>query len=397
MSLITLNLVTSGSTFPIQVYVSDVYGNNSVLIDTITSGPIPPEVYITSVPEIFNNEPQVMVTLVDSNDCSIFHIVDCQVSPTPTPTNTATPTATIGVTSTPQPSVTPTPTSEPYYVYIFPEPQDTSSLNSLGSYMISEGAEYFFGFGNSGVPNETKYSEDLEIYAKYSGFTLAGGSKFKVPVSGITSTINNSSLSIIDEYGCIQEPYTFGTVKITNNEVDLNNQYFYSIWVPVNSIPIDWENMAINIGIGIQCSENLTSGGIPSSTLASKIVTVGNDSSIPSGDYRVLWMPFAGLLPPSLYQTDSIYFKGDAIFASLPTPTPSNSSGLVTPTPSVTNTPSSTPTLYYAYVVPEPQDISSLNSLGSYMSNQGAQYFYGYGNSGIPNINNYSNDLDIYI
>jgi hypothetical protein len=68
----------SGGTYPIIVYISDVYGNNQTLLGTISSGPVPPTVqYNTTIPSIFNTAPQILLTLVDANNCSIFKLLDC--------------------------------------------------------------------------------------------------------------------------------------------------------------------------------------------------------------------------------------------------------------------------------------------------------------------------------
>jgi hypothetical protein len=68
----------SGGTYPISVFISDVYGNNSNLLGTISSGPVPPVIkYNSVIPSIFQNAPQIMLTLTDSNDCQIFKILDC--------------------------------------------------------------------------------------------------------------------------------------------------------------------------------------------------------------------------------------------------------------------------------------------------------------------------------
>jgi hypothetical protein len=68
----------SGGTYPIQVYIADIYGNNSTLIGTISTGDVPPTVkYNTVIPSIFQNAPQIMLTLVDSNNCVVFKILDC--------------------------------------------------------------------------------------------------------------------------------------------------------------------------------------------------------------------------------------------------------------------------------------------------------------------------------
>jgi hypothetical protein len=68
----------SGGTYPISVYIADVYGNNSTLLGTIDTGPVPPTVnYNTVIPSIFQNAPQIMLTLIDSNNCQVFKILDC--------------------------------------------------------------------------------------------------------------------------------------------------------------------------------------------------------------------------------------------------------------------------------------------------------------------------------
>jgi hypothetical protein len=68
----------SGGTFPISVFISDVYGNNQALLGTISSGPVPPTVeYNTVIPPIFATAPEIMLKLVDSNNCEIFKILQC--------------------------------------------------------------------------------------------------------------------------------------------------------------------------------------------------------------------------------------------------------------------------------------------------------------------------------
>ena len=67
----------SGASFPVQVYISDVYGNNQALIGTITSS-VPPEVdFNSTIPPIFNTAPAVMIRIVDANGCEIFKILEC--------------------------------------------------------------------------------------------------------------------------------------------------------------------------------------------------------------------------------------------------------------------------------------------------------------------------------
>ena len=69
----------SGGTYPISVYISDVYGNNQSLLGTISDDPgFPPNVeYNTVIPVIFATAPEIMLRLVDSNDCEIFKILQC--------------------------------------------------------------------------------------------------------------------------------------------------------------------------------------------------------------------------------------------------------------------------------------------------------------------------------
>jgi hypothetical protein len=68
----------SGATYPINVYISDVYGNNQSLIAVINSGPVPPIISYTSViPTAFNTAPQVVLTMTDSDECEIFKTLQC--------------------------------------------------------------------------------------------------------------------------------------------------------------------------------------------------------------------------------------------------------------------------------------------------------------------------------
>jgi hypothetical protein len=68
----------SGGTYPIDVYISDVYGNYQTLLGTINTGPVPPTVeYNNTIPSIFNTAPEIMLTLTDNNGCSIFKLIQC--------------------------------------------------------------------------------------------------------------------------------------------------------------------------------------------------------------------------------------------------------------------------------------------------------------------------------
>lgn len=68
----------SGASYPVSVYIADVYGNNKSLLGTIATGPVPPEVnYNSVIPPIFQSAPQIMLILEDSAGCSVFKILDC--------------------------------------------------------------------------------------------------------------------------------------------------------------------------------------------------------------------------------------------------------------------------------------------------------------------------------
>ena len=131
----------SGGTYPINIYISDVYGNNQTLLGTINSGTVPPVIeYNITIPSIFDSAPEIMLQLTDDNGCSIFKILDCVygcafeitielescvvniniqefIIPTQTPTPTKTPNVTPTPTKTPNVTTTntktPTPTKTP--------------------------------------------------------------------------------------------------------------------------------------------------------------------------------------------------------------------------------------------------------------------------------------------
>jgi hypothetical protein len=67
----------SGGTFPISVYIADVYGNNKSLLGTISSG-VPPTVsYNSVIPAIFDTAPEIMLILTDSSGCEVFQLLEC--------------------------------------------------------------------------------------------------------------------------------------------------------------------------------------------------------------------------------------------------------------------------------------------------------------------------------
>lgn len=64
----------TGST-PIDVYISDFYGNNKYLLGQIT-GSTPPTIY-QYPPSLFNSAPQVIITMSASNGCELSKLINC--------------------------------------------------------------------------------------------------------------------------------------------------------------------------------------------------------------------------------------------------------------------------------------------------------------------------------
>ena len=74
MTSITLNSIT-GLTYPYDVYVCDVYGNNcGYLVQINVSVPSPVEVIL---PPQFNMSPSVGVKIITSDKCERFNIINC--------------------------------------------------------------------------------------------------------------------------------------------------------------------------------------------------------------------------------------------------------------------------------------------------------------------------------
>ena len=109
MTSIILNSIT-GLTYPYDVYVCDVYGNNCGYISQINT-PVPASVEIV-LPPPFNMAPAVGIKIITSDGCERFRVIDCiYITPTQTPSNTPTPSITPSI--TPTPNITPTNTTTP--------------------------------------------------------------------------------------------------------------------------------------------------------------------------------------------------------------------------------------------------------------------------------------------
>ena len=333
MTSITLNSII-GLTYPYDVYVCDVYGNNCGYIVQINTY-VPSSVEVV-LPSPFDMAPAVGIKIITSDGCERFRVIDCiYITPTLTPTPTITPTITPSITPTisltpsntvtpsitptftPTPSITPTHTPTPTYPYVFepyvylvPEPQDTTSLTNLGTYMYNSGATNFLGWGNGGVPSTSNYSNDLNIYIHYSGFT-GGSGNFISDVVFLNGYIKQTEGTGTDSYGCIQNQYSFNTIELVVEQINPNIQYFYTLWVPLNSVGGSMTNMTVDIGLNTPCSTDIASNVIPDVVLASTNVVVTSGAAIPSNVYRVLWIDPTCLIPSTVPLSSSLFFKGN--------------------------------------------------------------------------------------
>jgi hypothetical protein len=68
----------SGCTYPMSVYVSNIFGNYETLIGIINPGPVPPpQSFSSTIPEIFDTAPEIMVKVISSEGCETTKILDC--------------------------------------------------------------------------------------------------------------------------------------------------------------------------------------------------------------------------------------------------------------------------------------------------------------------------------
>jgi hypothetical protein len=325
----------SGATYPVSVYISDVYGNNKFFLGVINSS-VPPYVnYNVEIPAIFNTAPQVMLTMVDSTDLEFIKILNCifvvTITPTPTPTLTpglppTTPTPTPSVTKTPGLSPTPTtsvtqtqtPTITPsitqlptYKAYIFAEPQNSTLDLELLSFANSQGADSWYSWFGNGVPNNNSgnYSNDLNIYAHQPNFI--SGSTLNIQPQTLSSNIAQYQGQIIN--GLSQNLYTFGSIEINLNSLQRNTLYFYSIWIPLDGVGGTMSAITIDVGTSIGGTEVYDAIPALSQTISYNVnVTAG--AAIPEGIYRVVWISPQLQLPALLPLNVILYFRGDTKF-----------------------------------------------------------------------------------
>jgi len=229
-------------------------------------------------------------------------------TPSVTPTNTETPTNTPTLTQTP--TNTPTPTNAPFSAYLFPEPQDSTSLNNIGEYMTEAGAISFFGWGNSGTPGGVDYAGDMARYATFSGWTGSVGN-FITNVSTLAGTIRQASGAGVDSYGCSQNQYTFGSIQVAPGQVNPSIQYTYTVWIPLAGVGGTFNNMTVDVGFGSACSTSVINDGVPDAGNAAINVAVPSGCAIPAGTYRVLWMNELYSEPSGPPLSTTFWVKGD--------------------------------------------------------------------------------------
>jgi hypothetical protein len=297
---VTLDLPGSPTGVIYQIYVvnleegcNDNFQQQVVLVTETTTSPVTPTVTPTNTPTptitpSFTPTPTVTPTI--------------GLSPTPTPT--ITPSISESPTQTPTPTPTPSATPFSYQAYLFPEPQDYTSRNAIGQYMY-DGGKTWFGWGNSGVPGSLNYSDNMDYYAHYSGFTNGSSGNFITQVSSLSSAMFQTSGN--DTYGCPINQYGFGTININSSLVNTTVKYFYTIWLPLGGMNGTMSEMTVNVGTN-PCSYNIGADLIPDSIKQTN-VTVTSGAAIPAGTYRVLWIDPNLHIPNTLPLGTGLYFS----------------------------------------------------------------------------------------
>jgi hypothetical protein len=234
---------------------------------------------------------------------------------TPTQTQTTTQTPTQTQTQTTTTTLTPTPSITPpgFQAYIFAEPQNFDDGVILEDYMTVQNSATWGGYQFYGTPGSLNYSSNLDLYAHFSEWT-SGVGNYKTAPQSLTGPIRQAPGTGVDAYGCEQNQYTFGTIEVSTTQVNVNIQYFYSIWIPLNGVGGSMNNMTVDIGSAAACTTNIINDGIPESIAGTNVV-VTSGAAIPAGTYRVLWLGSAATLPlavPPPPSSVNFYFKGES-------------------------------------------------------------------------------------
>lgn len=72
----------SGCTYPVYVFLSDIYKNYQTLLGIISSNPYPSTItYTTQIPQIFETANELALSLIDSNAVEYLKIIQCEGEP----------------------------------------------------------------------------------------------------------------------------------------------------------------------------------------------------------------------------------------------------------------------------------------------------------------------------
>jgi len=259
----------------------------------------------TPTPTLTSGLPQTPTPTITPT-ISVTRTITPSITPTISITRTITPTITKSITPTRTPTLTPTSSVKIYYAYVFAEPQTFNDGFDLETYMLNNGGTWG-GYQFYGVPSAANYSNNMDTYAHYSGWTSNAGNYTYAPTS-LSGAIKQISSYTEDSFGCPQNQYTFETIRVRSNQLNTNIKYFYSIWIPLDGVNNTMNNMIINAG-STPCGTDYSEQGIPDA-IASQNVVVTSGAAIPSGTYRVLFLALLNL-PNTNKLFNDIYIKGN--------------------------------------------------------------------------------------
>lgn len=356
MQTITLN--TLNGIPPYQVIFCDV-AQTQCSGTTIITQTIPPSVTI-DVPEQYQNVPEFLLKIIDSQNCEFSQIFVCTTKTptpqtlTPTPTNTLTPSYTPSFTpSAPTPTITPTitetptttptisftptntpssptPTPTPTYsitptntktptntltqtptrtvtqtpatlsAFLFIEPITGNTL--IGSYMYNSGSNNFYGFSNGTQPSfsSSTFQNEMNLYCSFSGWT--NGEFHNVIPSIVAQNFNPEDP--VDEYWNIKGYYNFVTTLISANTSSVESWYTWIIPTSLTNNQIQTE-----IDLSLDGPNIFTTILTEPSIYTNSFYYSGN--TIPKTTYRVYTsFPSKEFL---LTNHNNIYFKGGTV------------------------------------------------------------------------------------
>ena len=81
------------------------------------------------------------------------------------------------------------------------------------------------GFQFYGTPGSLNYSDNMDLYVHFSGWTSSTGNYVTAPQT-FAGPIRQASGTGTDSYGCSQNQYTFGTIEVNISQVTASLQYF---------------------------------------------------------------------------------------------------------------------------------------------------------------------------